>query len=38
MSSQGSRDSDVEDTLMPMSFCINRALGVSKEGDSVFKT
>ena len=38
MSSQGSRDSDVENTLMPMSFYINRALGVSKEGDSVFKT
>ena len=38
MSSQGSRDSDVEDTLMPMSFSINRASGVSKEGDSIFKT
>ena len=37
MGSQGFRDSDAEDTLMPMSFSINRSLEVNKEGDPVFK-
>ena len=37
MDSQASGDADVEDTLMPMSFSINRSLEVSKEGDSVLK-